>query len=468
MVSLLRFCPLIVFLFYSATSVFRFSWVTPPGIVLIGRDQPSVLKTHIKASETVPLEAREEEQNSSVIPCSSFINGIVEERRYRYQKGTLCCDRSHYRTDICYMKGDIRTDSPSSSILLYNGGEMKGEELIRPYTRKWEVEIMKTIDELRLRSINGSLSPRQCDVKHQVPAVVISTGGYTGNVYHEFNDGLLPLYLTIERFKGEVVVVVVEFHNWWLTKYESVVKKLTNYQVVDFSGDPRVRCFPEVIVGLKIHGELAVNPSIGNGKTIQDFRALIADGFQVSSSNQLKKAPTGVHGRPTLAIFIRNKSRQLLNLREIEKTCRLIGFEVVILNPRKDTPLADIFAVLNSADAMLGVHGAALTHFLFMKPNSVFIQIVPLGLSWAAEEYYGQPARKLGLEYMDYNITAEESSLSRDYGRTHPVLVDPTSVNKKGWSETKRIYLQKQNVRVDIKRFRRVIAKAYSYLLGLN
>lgn len=60
---------------------------------------------------------------------------------------------------------------------------------------------------------------------------------------------------------------------------------------------------------------------------------------------------------------------------------------------------------------MIGVHGAAMTHFLFMKPGSVFIQVIPRGTSWAAEEYYGKPAKKLGLKYIGYHVLTKESSL---------------------------------------------------------
>ncbi|KAG9459642.1 hypothetical protein H6P81_004150 [Aristolochia fimbriata] len=476
-ISLLRFSALSVFLLYSTASVLnlRLSFPQPPpqGIGIIGiRDDQSILKFHFKSTKPVLLEARKEEQeHSSHIPCSSFINGIsVEEIRKtkkRHEKGILCCDRSHYRTDICYMRGDIRTVSESSSILLHDVEAAKGEERIRPYTRKWETGIMDTVDELRLRPINGTAGKRRCDVEHRVPAVVMSTGGYTGNVYHEFNDGLLPLFLTAERFKGEVAVVAVEFHRWWLTKYEAVLQKLTNYPVVDFSGDPRVHCFPEIIVGTKIHGELAVDPSLANGKTIHDFRALLARAFQAPpSSDQAKIKPSpGLRRKPTIAIFTRDKSRRLLNLKDVEKICRRTGFEVVTLNPKKDTPVSALFAALDSADAMLGVHGAALTHLLFMNPGSVFVQIVPLGLDWAAAEYYGDPAKRLGLVYVAYNVTVEESSLSGEYGSTDPVLVDPASVNKRGWTETKRVYLEKQNVRVDLRRFRRVIERAYSYVI---
>ena len=95
----------------------------------------------------------------------------------------------------------------------------------------------------------------------------------------------------------------------------------------------------------------------------------------------------------------------------------------------------------------MGVHGAAMTHFLFMRPGSVFVQIVPLGTDWAYATYYGEPASKLGLTYMEYKILPQESSLFLEYERNDPVLRDPDSVNRKGWEETKRVYLNGKNVK---------------------
>ncbi|XP_077218813.1 xylan glycosyltransferase MUCI21-like [Tasmannia lanceolata] len=395
---------------------------------------------------------------------------MMKARKVGKQKGILHCDRSNYRADICYMRGDIRTDSPSSSILIYNSDQETKEEIIRPYTRKWEGAIMKTIDEITLKPINKSGdSARACDIWHNIPGIMFSTGGYTGNLYHEFNDGLLPLYITSERLGGEVVMVVLEYHSWWMSKYTGVLKKLTNHKVVDFKRDNRVHCFSEMIVGLKIHDELTIIPSIGTNKTIWDFQALLGQGLLGFNPRQEKQLQ--LHNppkKPKLVIFIRNKSRVLLNLKEIVKTSQKIGFEVQLLNPKRNTPLAEIYAILNSADAMLGVHGAAMTHFLFMRPGSVFIQIVPLGLSWPSEAYYGDPARKLGLEYMEYKIEAEESSLSMEYDQGNSVLVDPLTINRKGWSETKRIYLDKQNVRVNLKRFSKVLVKAHLHVLKLQ
>jgi hypothetical protein len=145
------------------------------------------------------------------------------------EEGVLCCDRSHYRSDVCYLRGDARTDPSTSSVFLYDAPRGAAPEKVRPYTRKFEESIMRTIDEVTIvpveSSANGTSADdsrdslrRRCDVRHPpgVPAVVFSTGGYMGNVYHEFSDGLIPLFITSQRFAGEVVFVVLEYHYWWL------------------------------------------------------------------------------------------------------------------------------------------------------------------------------------------------------------------------------------------------------------
>ncbi|KAK9985514.1 hypothetical protein SO802_030465, partial [Lithocarpus litseifolius] len=38
---------------------------------------------------------------------------------FSVSNGTICCDRSSIHSDICVIKGDVRTHSASSSIFLY-------------------------------------------------------------------------------------------------------------------------------------------------------------------------------------------------------------------------------------------------------------------------------------------------------------------------------------------------------------
>lgn len=422
----------------------------------------------------------------------------------------MCCDRSSFRTDICVMKGDVRVHSSSSSIFLYSSTksnslvnyvssivDKKSEfqhEKIRPYTRKWEESVMDTIDELNLISKEeSSSSNHHCDVKHDVPAVFFSTGGYTGNVYHEFNDGIIPLYITSQHFKKKVVFVILEYHNWWIMKYGDILSHLTDYPAIDFRGDKRTHCFPDAIVGLRIHDELTVDSSLMQGKkTIVDFRNVLDQAYwprirglikeeerkaqekqkekmqslSPSSATLLKfrnEDQEATLKRPKLVILSRNGSRAIINENMVVKMAEEIGFLVEVVKPERTSELAKIYRSLNSSDVMVGVHGAAMTHFLFMRPGSVFIQVVPLGTEWAAETYYGEPARKLGLKYVGYQIHPTESSLYGKYDKNDPVLRDPQSIAKKGWQYTKLIYLDNQNVRLDLRRFKKWLIRSYYY-----
>ncbi|KZV36347.1 EGF domain-specific O-linked N-acetylglucosamine transferase-like [Dorcoceras hygrometricum] len=401
------------------------------------------------------------------------------------------------------MRGDLRTDSTSSSIVSYREKEASGylsglsngyheegkvieHQKIRPYTRKWETGLMNTVDELDLivKPDSDSLH-HQCEVEHDIPAVFFSTGGYTGNVYHEFNDGLLPLYITSQQFNKKVVFVILEYHNWWITKYGDILSQLSDYPAIDFNGDKRVHCFPEAIVGLRIHDELSIDASLMEGnKSIGDFHDLLDRAYwprirdimlheeqrdaESSSKNAIQVVAEGrqISNKPKLVIVSRNGSRAITNEDSLVKMAEQMGYVVEVLRPKRTTELAKIYRVLNSSDVMIGVHGAAMTHFLFMKPGSVFIQVIPLGTDWAAETYYGEPAVKFGLSYIGYKIIPIESSLYHNHPKNDPVLTDPSSVNDKGWEFTKKIYLDNQTVRLDLRRFRKRLLRAYYYTIA--
>ncbi|KAL5197025.1 hypothetical protein ABZP36_000537 [Zizania latifolia] len=408
---------------------------------------------------------------------------------------TLCCDRTSTRADICFARGDLRMHSASASFQLVSGnstavGKVVEEERIRPYTRKWEKNVMATIDEVRLRRVSAGDAAR-CDVVHDVPAVLFSTGGYTGNVYHEFNDGILPLFVTAHHFRRRVVFVILEYHDWWITKYGDVVSRLSAFLPIDFTADRRVHCFPEVIAGLRIHGELTVDPEkTPEGKNIRHFRRFLDDAYRgriqyleslerraarkrrgskaKSTAVALPLAPSKQTSpdRPRLVIVSRTGSRVIENEADVAVLAAGVGFDVRVIRPERTTELCKIYRELNASDAMVGVHGAAMTHFLFMRPGKVFIQVVPLGTDWAADAYYGEPAARLGLRYVGYKILPDESSLSREYPTGDPVLTDPAGVAQRGWDVTKKVYLDRQNVRLDLARFREELVRAHQYLVA--
>ena len=111
---------------------------------------------------------------------------------------------------------------------------------------------------------------------------------------------------------------------------------------------------------------------------------------------------------------------------------------------------------------MIGIHGAALTHSLFLRPGSVFVQVVPLGAEWVSQVCFEKPAKDMGLVYMEYKIKAEESSLIEKYDKDDMMIKDPVAYRGKNWSPVvMSIYLKEQNVKLDLVRFREYLKEMY-------
>ncbi|KAL0355022.1 UNVERIFIED_CONTAM: Xylan glycosyltransferase MUCI21 [Sesamum radiatum] len=86
----------------------------------------------------------------------------------------------------------------------------------------------------------------------------------------------------------------------------------------------------------------------------------------------------------------------------------------------------------------------SLPSYNLSSRDSVFIQVIPLGTYGQQKLTMGEPAGKLGLRYIGYKILPNESSLYNDYDKDDPILNDPSSINRKGWEFTKKIYLDRQ------------------------
>ena len=59
----------------------------------------------------------------------------------------------------------------------------------------------------------------------------------------------------------------------------------------------------------------------------------------------------------------------------------------------------------------------------------------------------------MGLRYLDYSVSAEESSLMETLGPEHPAIKDPDAVHRSGWDKMTEFYLDKQSVCINIARF---------------
>ncbi|KAA8532944.1 hypothetical protein F0562_032939 [Nyssa sinensis] len=372
------------------------------------------------------------------------------------------CDRSHHNYDICSINGPTVLD-PTVSTFYVTGPTNSTTlvEKVRPYPRKSENLTMARIKEITVTS--GPPSP-PCKVQHNVPALVFSAGGYTGNFFHEFNDGFIPLFVTVSSIlpDQDFILVISKSRDWWVSKYGDLLRSFSKHPIINLDNDTATHCFPSASLGLISHGLMTIDPKlIPNPKSILHFHALLTKTFSRNHHPSMAIPPKT---RPRLVLVSRSGGvgRVILNQNEVEKVAEEMGFEVKAFEPNSHTPLHKGFELIHSSHAMVGVHGAALTHSLFLRPGSVFLQVVPLGSEWVSEACFGKPAKDMGLEYMEYKIGVEESSLVEKYEKDDMVLKDPMALQKKGWSnEIMNIYLREQNVKLDLVRFREFLKRAY-------
>ncbi|KAK9675976.1 hypothetical protein RND81_11G045500, partial [Saponaria officinalis] len=374
---------------------------------------------------------------------------------------TISCDNSHYHYDICSINGSTALDPTTSTF--YTIGPTIGPNLhpvkIKPYPRKWENSIMSKIKDVTLIS-----SPKRpiCDFHYNTSAIVFTSGGYTGNFFHDFNDGFIPLFVTVQSMSlsnWDITLVVGKSPGWWMNKYGDILQAFSVNPIVKLNNDTGIRCFRSVTVGLITHGFMTVNPHLLPNKTIIHFHDFLNKAFFKAHHKDFSRFTT----RPKLVLLSRTGQvgRVILNQAQLKTMAQQVGFDVLVFEPKPNTSMNEAFGLMNESHVLLGVHGAALTHLLFLRPGSVFIQVVPIGTDEIADLCYGRPAKKMGLDYMEYKIGIDESSLVEKYSINDPILTDPNSIRGMGWALLKKVYLKEQNVKLDLVRFRKYLTKAY-------
>nr|CAB3470512.1 unnamed protein product [Digitaria exilis] len=374
------------------------------------------------------------------------------------------CDFSNFRANVCEMRGDVRVHPNATSIMFMEPAGSQRDELwkIKPYPRKGDEFCLSHITELTVKS--GKVAP-ECTKYHDVPAVIFSLTGYTGNLFHDFTDVMVPLFTTASEFNGEVQFLITDMALWWTIKYHTVLQKLSKYPVIDFSKDDQVHCFKHVIVGLHAYMEFTIDSSKApHNYSMVDFNRFMRGAYSLGRDTvtALGEYPKV---KPRLLIIKRHRTRMFLNLDEIVAMAEELGFEVVIDEANVSSDISKFARLVNTVDVMMGVHGAGLTNCVFLPQNATLIQIVPWGgLEWVSRADFGNPAELMGLHYKQYSISVDESSLTEQYPRDHEIFKNPIAFHKHGFDFIRQTFMDKQNVKLDCKRFRPILLEALDNL----
>ena len=371
-----------------------------------------------------------------------------------------------YYSETCEVDGDVRINGAALTVSLVPTSTSWSEHRewrIRPYSRK----TMPDVKMVTVTQLQDKAAAPACTVAYSVPAVLFALGGLTGNFWHDFTDVLVPLFIASRRYAGEVQFLITNMRPWYPVAYKTILQGLSKYDVVDLDDDEHVRCFPHVTVGIHQHRDLSIIPEwspAGGRLAMPDFTRFLREVFALprDAPASLVREPGR---RPRLLLIRRGHSRRFMNEQEILRAAEAAGFEAVAMDLRRGVTVDEQARAVNSFDAVVGLHGAGLTNAVFLPPGGVLIQVVPYGkMEHIARAEFAEPAADMGLRYLDYSVSAEESSLMETLGPEHPAVRDPDSVHRRGWDQVFELYLAKQNVRINVTRFAPTLQEALDHL----
>ncbi|KAH7860011.1 hypothetical protein Vadar_008108 [Vaccinium darrowii] len=352
----------------------------------------------------------------------------------------------------------VRIDTRTMKVYApFSQGMPQANHIIRPYARKADKIAMSFVSPVQI--LPGNITPPACHYTHNVPAVVFSSGGYRGNLFHEVNDIIIPLFITCRHFQSRLRFITTDFSLPFLGKFNQILSHLSSYEVIKAAANGSVHCFPGAVIGLHYHGNLALNTTdIPGGYSMLGFKQFLRESYNLKVGN------VSEINKPVLILLSRPKTRTFLNEDEMVTMMKALGFRVVIARPDMMSNLDKFAQVVNSCSVMVGAHGAGLTNAMFLPQGAVLVQVQPLGLGWVSSTYFGRPAKEMGLKYLEYKIEPVESSLLTLYSRDHPVITNPASIFSKGYLAARAVYVDGQNLTINVVRFRGTLVKVLKLL----
>ncbi|XP_058218622.1 alpha-1,3-arabinosyltransferase XAT3-like [Rhododendron vialii] len=411
-----------------------------------------LLHGKLAGKTTYPVESRIQDQHHLDLVLERLLEG---DSQILLEANGFAC-HSDIHTEVCVSNRPVKIDTSTMTVYApFSEGMIGASHTMSPYARKDDEVAMSRVSPVQI--LQGSIiAPPACRYNHDVPAVVFSSGGFAG-MFHEFNEVIIPLFLTTRHFQSRLSFIVNDYRPSLVDKFDKIISHLSSYEVINPTENGNVHCFPGVVVGLHFHDNLAINTTVvPEGYSMLDFKQFLRDSYNLKIQ-ELSQTQTE---KPRLILVSREKSRAFLNEHEMVTMMRALGFRVVIAKPHMMANTENFAKIVNSCSVMVGAHGAGLTNIVFLPEGAVLVQVVGLALEWPSTHYFGTPATGMGLNYIEYKIEPEESSLISHYGRDHPVIADPASINAKGYQFYRAAYLIEQSFNIDVVRFNKTLVQA--------
>ncbi|KAH6816720.1 hypothetical protein C2S51_021540 [Perilla frutescens var. frutescens] len=331
---------------------------------------------------------------------------------------------------------------------------------IKPLPRKHDVEAMTKVRGFRMKWVPVDTLPH-CTRNLDAPAILFSTG-HTGNYFHRITDVLIPLFATSYHFHRHVIFLITDNESLLTSDHRETLEKLSEYKVYDIDVENEILCFSRMIVGLKAQPlRLSIDPNLSSSSnfSMRNFTKLMRDVYSLGRASVHEH----LRSRPRMLIITRTATRRLTNHAEVVDMARTLGFEPMA--QEFGGSMGSVAQLVNEFDVMIGVHGAGLTNMVFLPENAVVIQITPLGLDGYANLFFGKAQlEEMKLKYLEYKVTLIESSLVGKYPATSDVYKHPFELCIQKFQICKDVFLDNQDVNLDLHRFRKTLLQALDLL----
>ncbi|XP_078176714.1 alpha-1,3-arabinosyltransferase XAT2-like [Carex rostrata] len=387
------------------------------------------------------------------------------------QNTGIICEFSDYRYNMCSIEVNLKVMGSSATVLLIPPSLSTTSAnttvwKIRPFTRKWEESTMAIVKELTIQWASDQNQGPACDVTHDVPVLIFPTALFSFNLFHDYTDLLLPLFVAANQYNGKIQFAVTNFHWPWIKKFMPHLQALSHYPIINLDSETLVHCFPSGQIGLRATFPMTVdNYSAQNVSTMVAFRHFVRTSLSLERTEIDITDQKNSNKKPRIAILLRKVTRTFTNENEIVEMAKEVGFEVVRTDAETTKDFPRIAHLINSCDVLMGLHGAGLTNMMYLPNNATLIQVIPWGdlrlVSW---KDFGEPTKYMGLNYIEYEIKEEESTLIEKYPRNHTVFTNPQELHKQGWTAMYSVYLVQQSVKLNVNRFRAVLVDLFNSL----